>query len=153
MYFLEHFCSISYYQRICCFSLPCFAFLFCIIYSWLNHYEWVTRTHCLVWNVAPSISGKFLVISSVPMSYGFIYLCKTHNSEGKGIEAIKFGMISQQIIQNVIIFYCSLHWKLCPTEVCLETVHRPPLRQYRLPGHLRGGWRHRRRGDRHHPTP
>ena len=62
------------------------------------------------------------------MSYGFIYLCKTHNSEGKGIEAIKFDMISQQIIQNVIIFYRSLHWKLCPTEVCLETVHRPPLR-------------------------
>ena len=38
-------------------SLPCFAFMFCIIYSWFNHYEWVTRTHCQVWNIAPSISG------------------------------------------------------------------------------------------------
>ena len=39
-------------------SLPCAAFLFCIIYSFFYHYEWVTRTHCQVWNIAPSISGK-----------------------------------------------------------------------------------------------
>ena len=39
-------------------SLPCTAFLFCIIYSFFYHYEWVTRTHCQVWNIAPSISGK-----------------------------------------------------------------------------------------------
>ena len=39
-------------------SLPSFAFLFCIIYSFFHHYEWVTRTHCQVWNVAPSISGR-----------------------------------------------------------------------------------------------
>ena len=38
-------------------SLPVFAFVFCITYSWWWHYEWVTRTHCQVWNIAPSISG------------------------------------------------------------------------------------------------
>merc|ERR1712013_24182 len=38
-------------------SLPCFAFVFCIVYSFFHHYDLVTRTHCNVWNVAPSISG------------------------------------------------------------------------------------------------
>jgi len=39
-------------------SLPCFAFVFCIIYSFFNHYDLVTRTHCNIWNVAPSISAS-----------------------------------------------------------------------------------------------
>lgn len=39
-------------------SLPCFAFFFCIIYSFFEHHEWTTRTHCNVWNIAPSISAS-----------------------------------------------------------------------------------------------
>ncbi|XP_023339380.1 post-GPI attachment to proteins factor 2 [Eurytemora carolleeae] len=39
-------------------SLPFFAFLFCISYSFFNHYDWVTKTHCNVWNIAPSISAS-----------------------------------------------------------------------------------------------
>ena len=39
-------------------SLPLWAFVFCITYSFFYHHDWVTRTHCNVWNVAPSISGN-----------------------------------------------------------------------------------------------
>ena len=52
------FCSLKFrHLSVVTVSLPCFAFLFCIIYSFFHHYELVTRTHCQVWNVAPSISG------------------------------------------------------------------------------------------------
>ena len=62
-------------------SLPVFAFVFCITYSWWWHYEWVTRTHCQVWNIAPSISGtstlevltfSFFLIIHVTCVYGFL---------------------------------------------------------------------------------
>ena len=30
--------------NVSCFSLPCFAFFFCIIYSFFEHHEWTTRS-------------------------------------------------------------------------------------------------------------
>jgi len=39
-------------------SLPFFAFIFCIVYSFFFHYDLVTKTHCNVWNWAPSISAS-----------------------------------------------------------------------------------------------
>ena len=35
------------------------SFIFCIVYSFIFHFDEVTSTHCNVWNVAPSISCKF----------------------------------------------------------------------------------------------
>jgi len=48
-------------------SIPCFAFFFCILYSFFFHHEQVTKTHCQVWNVAPSISAS--IGSFAPQKY------------------------------------------------------------------------------------
>ena len=33
------------------------SFIFCIVYSFIFHFDEVTSTHCNAWNVAPSVSG------------------------------------------------------------------------------------------------
>ncbi|XP_044255346.1 post-GPI attachment to proteins factor 2-like isoform X1 [Tribolium madens] len=69
-------------------GLPLFAFIFCIIYSVIFHFETATYTHCQVFNVLPSISaaiGNFspqrqvwqmaIVLHAVPrFSIAFVYL-------------------------------------------------------------------------------
>ena len=49
-------------------TLPLFAFLFCLGYSYAFHFRRTTLTHCNVWNFAPSISAS---ISLRPQ--GFIW--------------------------------------------------------------------------------
>ena len=34
------------------------SFVFCIVYSFIFHFDEVTSSHCNVWNLAPSVSGR-----------------------------------------------------------------------------------------------
>ena len=100
----------------CIFSLPCFAFIFCIIYSWFNHYEWVTRTHCLVWNIAPSISG--LVTN---LSYGFYNVLVTAASIGnfapqKYVWKLCIAMHSAPRLLTVLLYHNHLNRVLDKSE-------------------------------------
>ena len=42
-------------------SLPLLAFAFCLLYSWSHHFILTTRTHCRVYNFAPSVSATLNV--------------------------------------------------------------------------------------------
>ena len=51
--------TIKYrYLALATIILSTISFVFCIVYSFLFHFDEVTSSHCNVWNVAPSVSGK-----------------------------------------------------------------------------------------------
>ena len=51
--------TIKYrYLALATIILSTASFVFCIVYSFLFHFDEVTSSHCNVWNVAPSVSGK-----------------------------------------------------------------------------------------------
>ena len=50
--------TIKYrYLALATIILSTASFVFCIVYSFLFHFDEVTSSHCNVWNVAPSVSG------------------------------------------------------------------------------------------------
>ncbi|KAL3266964.1 hypothetical protein HHI36_011113 [Cryptolaemus montrouzieri] len=74
-------------------TLPLCAFIFCIIYSVLFHFESATSTHCHVYNVLPSISaaiGNFspqrevwqtaIMLQSVPRFYIAVIYLQFHHA-------------------------------------------------------------------------
>jgi len=93
-------------------SIPCFAFFFCIIYSFLFHLDQVTRTHCQVWNVAPSISSSIGILA--PQKYVWkicialhsaprLLLCKMYH---KHMQTVLNKVAS---VQRLALFTCVLN--------------------------------------------
>ena len=61
--------TIKYrYLALATIILSTASFVFCIVYSFLFHFDEVTSSHCNVWNVAPSVSGNSILI--------FLMICK-----------------------------------------------------------------------------
>jgi len=52
------------------------SFIFCIVYSFIFHFDEVTSTHCNVWNVAPSISSS--IGSNAPQRYVWTLVMALH---------------------------------------------------------------------------
>jgi len=93
-------------------SLPCFAFLFCIIYSFFHHYDLVTRTHCNVWNVAPSISAS---IGNFPPQKYVWKVCIALHSAPRLLICQMYHMHMQKVlrkdgfVQQLALFTCTLN--------------------------------------------
>jgi len=91
-------------------SLPFFAFLFCIAYSFMHHYDWVTRTHCDVWNVAPSISAS--IGHFTPQKYIWKLCIAVHSAPRLLIcqmyHTFMYRNISRQpFVQQAVLVCCS----------------------------------------------
>jgi len=52
------------------------SFIFCIVYSFLFHFDEVTSSHCQVWNVAPSVSAS--IGSNAPQRYVWTLVMALH---------------------------------------------------------------------------
>ena len=51
--------NIKYrYLALLTLGCACATFIFCLLYSFVFHFEEVTSTHCNVWNGAPSVSAS-----------------------------------------------------------------------------------------------
>ena len=51
--------NIKYrYLAVVTLGCACASFIFCLLYSFIFHFEEVTSTHCNVWNGAPSVSSS-----------------------------------------------------------------------------------------------
>merc|ERR1719264_1139404 len=55
--------TIKYrYLALATIVLSTISFVFCIVYSFLFHFDEVTSSHCNVWNVAPSVPVVHLLL-------------------------------------------------------------------------------------------
>ena len=52
------------------------SFIFCLLYSYVFHFEEVTSTHCNVWNGAPSVSAS--IGSNAPQRYIWTLVMALH---------------------------------------------------------------------------
>lgn len=60
--------NIKYrYLALVTLTCACATFIFCLLYSFIFHFEEVTSTHCNVWNGAPSVSAS--IGSNAPQRY------------------------------------------------------------------------------------
>merc|ERR1719336_2294160 len=66
------------YRNLALATLTCAraSFLFCILYSFIFHFEEVTSTHCNVWNGAPSVSSS--IGSNAPQRYVWSLVMALH---------------------------------------------------------------------------
>lgn len=93
-------------------SLPCFAFFFCIIYSFFEHHEWTTRTHCNVWNIAPSISAS--IGNFAPQKYVWKTCIALHSGPRLLICQMYHAYMAQNMfrasyVQQLALFSCTLN--------------------------------------------
>lgn len=69
--------NIKYrYLALVTLSCACATFIFCLLYSFVFHFEEVTSTHCNVWNGAPSVSAS--IGSNAPQRYVWSLVMALH---------------------------------------------------------------------------
>jgi len=69
--------NIKYrYLAVVTLGCACASFIFCLLYSFIFHFEEVTSTHCNVWNGAPSVSSS--IGSNAPQRYVWSLVMALH---------------------------------------------------------------------------
>jgi len=114
---IHHFVPVLFQMRfrhlaLITVSLPCFAFVFCIVYSFFHHYDLVTRTHCNVWNAAPSISAS--IGNFAPQKYVW-KVCIALHSAPRLLICQMYHTYMQRVlrrvnfVQQMVLFTCVLN--------------------------------------------
>lgn len=111
-------------------GFPLFAFIFCVIYSVLFHFETATYTHCQVFNLLPSISaaiGNFspqrqvwqiaIALHAIPrLSIAFVYLQHNrnvlyHRDQWMGPVAYAFNIVENISLIILSFWTSSQHYR------------------------------------------
>jgi len=68
------------------------SFVFCIVYSFIFHFDEVTSSHCNVWNLAPSVSAS--IGSNAPQRYVWTLVMALHTGPRLVLAAINHSVYS-----------------------------------------------------------